>query len=124
VRNALAALAAAVALGLAASPAVAHRATLRGVVLNTTCPGPCASPSNPPRYTGPGLTVRVRSIRSGDLVATRHPTDGAFALSLRLGPYRVSADVAGACWRGSRRRVRLDSGGDRVRLTVENVCIV
>jgi hypothetical protein len=36
----------------------------------------------------------------------------------------VSADVAGGCWRGSRRRVRLDSDGERVRLTVENVCIV
>jgi hypothetical protein len=58
------------------------------------------------------------------VVATRHPTDGTLAVRLRLGPYRVSADVAGGCWRGSRRRVRLDSDGERVRLTIENVCIV
>src|SRR5438093_9006795 len=55
----------AVLLGVLAFPAVAPASGtgIKGVVLNTTCPGPCQYPSPPPpRYTGSGLTVRVRSL--------------------------------------------------------------
>jgi hypothetical protein len=103
----------------------ADRAKLSGTVRNVTCAGPCAAPPpNPPVYTGAGLTVRVRSLRSNDIVATRHPSDGRFTVRLVPGRYRVTADVAGSCWRGSSRRVRLDGEHEHVRLSVENACVV
>jgi len=62
-------------------------------------------------------------VRADEVVATRHPSDGRFAIDLRLGAYRVSADVTGACWRGSRRDITLGRDGKHIRLTVDNVCI-
>ena len=54
-----------------------HKPTgVKGVVLNSTCPGACAEPPPPPPlYTG---TVTINVVRAGDgaLVASREFNDG------------------------------------------------
>jgi hypothetical protein len=122
-------LAVAVVLGALAFPAVAPASGtgIRGVVLNTTCPGPCQYPSSPPpRYTGPGLTVRVRSLDTQQLVATLHPKDGRFRVEVAPGPYRVRASVGdgSSCWQGEAKQVKVVTGFTQVRLHVYNACIV
>jgi hypothetical protein len=116
-------------LGALALPGVAPAAatgTLHGVVLNTTCPGPCSyPPQKPPRYTGDGLTVRIRQLPDRQTVARLHPTDGTFSIDLAPGSYRVHAGVKGECWRGETKT--RDIVGDEttnVRLHVHNACIV
>jgi hypothetical protein len=124
-------LLAAVLLGALAFPAVAPASSdtgIKGVVLNTTCPGPCQYPSPPPpRYTGPGLTVRVRNLDTQELVATLHPKDGRFRVEVAPGPYRVRASVAdgSSCWQGEAKQVKVVAGAfTRVRLHVNNACVV
>jgi hypothetical protein len=99
---------------------------IRGVVLNTTCAGPCAyPPPPPPPYTGDGLTVRVRHLPDGEVVAVRHPKDGRFRIELAPGLYRVRAKVDGPCWDGEAKRVRVYGGQfTGVRLHVSNGCVV
>jgi hypothetical protein len=112
------------------SPAAAARTSgIKGVVLNTTCPGPCRYPPPKPQpYTGSGLTVTVRRLPERRLVAVRQPTDGRFRIGVRKGRYRVKASVGGsepACWQGEAKRVRVSAGQfTRVRLHVYNACIV
>jgi len=124
-------LTAAVVLGALAFPAVAPASSdtgIKGVVLNTTCPGPCQYPSPPPpRYTGPGLTVKVRSLDTQELVATLHPKDGRFRVEVAPGPYRVRASVAdgSSCWQGEAKQVKVVAGAfTPVRLHVNNACVV
>jgi hypothetical protein len=123
-------LTAAVLLGALAFPAVAPASGtgIKGVVLNTTCPGPCQYPSPPPpRYTGPGLTVRVRNLDTQELVATLHPKDGRFRVEVAPGPYRVRASVAdgSSCWQGEAKQVKVVAGAfTPVRLHVNNACVV
>ncbi len=121
----IASLAAAAALAAPAATA-AGNSGIRGSVVNTTCPGPCAyPPPPPPLYTGDGLTVRVRSLPGGQVVAVRHPKEGRFRIELPAGLYRVRAQVEGRCWDGEAKRVRVY--GDafaRVRLHVSNACVV
>ena len=72
-----------VAIGLlpASAEGGKHRhkpAGVKGVVLNSTCPGPCTEPPPPsPPYTGP-VTVTVRRATDGSLVASRLCQRGAF----------------------------------------------
>lgn len=121
-------LAATVLLGALAFPAPvpASQGAIRGVVLDTTCWGPCAYPPPPaPRYSGDGLTVRVRSAPGLALIATLHPKDGRFRVALPAGLYRVWAGVGGGCWTGEAKRVRvLDGSLGQVRLRVHNACVV
>jgi hypothetical protein len=119
----------AVLLGVLAFPAVAPASGtgIKGVVLNTTCPGPCQYPSPPPpRYTGPGLTVRVRNLDTQELVATLHPKDGRFRVEVAPGAYRVRASVddGSSCWKGEAKQVKVVAGFTQVRLHVYNACIV
>ncbi len=129
-RRALVAIAVGLVVGAVIPPLAcasgAPASRIRGVVLNTTCPGPCLQPPPPPpRYTGPGLTVRVKDVRTGAVAATRHPTDGRFSVRVRPGRYRVHAWIGGGCWRGSVEPVRVIRGEiASVRLTVDNACIV
>jgi hypothetical protein len=100
--------------------------TLKGVVFNTTCPGPCSYPPDPPRrYTGEGLTVRIRQLPDRQTVAKLHPSDGTFSVDLPAARYRVHAGVKGECWRGETKKRDVVAGEvARVRLHVYNACIV
>ena len=64
---------------------------VKGVVLNSTCPGTCAEPPPPPPlYTG---TVTINVLRAGDgaLVARREINEGHFRIRVKRGTYDVSA---------------------------------
>jgi hypothetical protein len=68
-----------------------HRASgVEGVVLNSTCTGPCTDPPPPPQpYTGP-VTVTVKRVRDGAQVAGQAVTDGRFRMRVRHGIYDVT----------------------------------
>jgi hypothetical protein len=103
---------------------------ISGVVRNTTCPGPCRQPPPPPPlYTGDGLVVKIRNRETHQLLAVLHPKDGRFSVEAGPGSYHVHAfihsDGGGpSCWHGSSRNVGIVDHSARVRLTVENRCIV
>jgi hypothetical protein len=113
---------------------------IEGKVTNSTCAGPCIYPPPPaPTYTGDGLTVQVRRVSDGELMATLTPADGTFRVKVKRGLYDVSASVAqptpqpqptpqaapGACWSGDTERVRVFRHRfTHVELQVGNVCIV
>jgi len=102
--------------------------TIRGVVYDATCYGPCQYPPPPPRpYTRDNLVVTVRSLPDRELVARLHPKDGRFRVKVRPGAYRVRAFIrnGGSCWEGEYKDVRVAEGGTTgVRLRVYNACIV
>lgn len=102
--------------------------TIRGVVYDATCYGPCRYPPPPPRlYTHDNLVVTVRSLPDRELVAKLHPKDGRFRIQIRSGAYRVRAFIrnGGYCWEGEARDVKVVRGQTtRVRLRVYNACIV
>jgi hypothetical protein len=142
----LAALLAAAVLATAVPAEAGHQTAkrhsgLKGVVLNTTCYGPCAQPAPPaPAYTGSDLTVTVTRVADGALVGTQHPSDGHFRFRLKRGLYRVSAAIAPTpqpgpvqpqatmppnCWQGDSQEARVHRHRfTRVELHVGNVCIV
>jgi hypothetical protein len=120
----------ALVVGAAAVPAVESSSGtgIKGVVLDTTCPGPCQYPAPEPQpYTGRGLTVTVRSLTTQRLVATLHPKDGRFRVEVAPGPYRVRASVGDelSCWEGEAKNVKVVRGAFTwVRLHVHNACVV
>jgi hypothetical protein len=83
---------------LAAAPAEAGKrkkhkkpAGIEGVVLSSTCYGPCIDPPPPqPLYTGQ-VTVTVTRAADGAPVATQAISDGRFRFKLKRGFYDVSA---------------------------------
>jgi hypothetical protein len=156
VRRVLTALAVLAVVGLVASPAEAgkrhkHKPTgVKGVVLNSTCPGACAEPPPPPpTYTGP-VTVTVRRASDGALVASQEISDGHFRMRVKRGQYDVSsvppnppscqpqpgqvcpagtgaqsAAIIAPCMTGETKRVQVARHRfTRVELHVRNVCIV
>ena len=141
----LAALLAAATLAIAAPAGAGQQqhskrhSGIKGVVLNTTCYGPCAEPSPPaPPYTGSDLTVTVTRVADGALVGTQHPSDGHFRFRLKRGLYRVTAAIGAAqpgpvqpqvmpasCWQGDSQEARVHRHRfSRVELHVGNVCVV
>jgi hypothetical protein len=99
VRRALTAVAVLAIAGLVAAPAEGAKrhhhkhkpAGVKGVVLNSTCPGACAEPPPPPPlYTGP-VTVSVNRTTDGTAVASQATSDGHFRLRVKRGTYDVSA---------------------------------
>jgi hypothetical protein len=112
-------------LVLPAGAGAGDTGTLRGVVRDTTCMGPCTWPPPPPQnYTGDGLTVRIRHLPDRETVAKLHPTDGTFRVHLPAGRYRVHAGVEGDCWKGETKTREITTGElTRVRLHVYNTCI-
>lgn len=102
--------------------------TIRGVVYDTTCYGPCQHPPPPPRpYTSDNLVVTVRHLPDRKLVAVLRPKEGRFRVQVRPGAYRVRAFIrdGGTCWEGSYKDVRVAKGQiTGVRLGVYNACIV
>lgn len=107
----------------------AEKVSLRGVVLDSTCPGPCAQPPPPlPPYAGPNLVVSIRDLGTGEVLRRLRPADGRFSFRVPKGAYRVRAFVGGQpqpnCYVGSQRRVEVGDAKVRVRLTIHNACVV
>jgi hypothetical protein len=125
-------------------------AGVKGVVLNSTCFGPCVEPPPPqPPYTGP-VTVTVSRASDGTLVASREISDGHFKIRVKRGTYDVSAvaptpatcqptpdtvcpaqddppgqEVIAPCLTGETKRVQVKRHRfTYVELHVQNVCIV
>jgi hypothetical protein len=102
--------------------------TIRGVVYDATCYGPCRYPPPPPRpYTRDNLVVTVRHLPDRKLVAKLRPKDGHFRVKVPAGAYRVRAFIGngGSCWEGQAKDVRVAEGRTTgVRLRVYNACIV
>jgi hypothetical protein len=66
-------------------------AGVKGVVLNSTCAGPCSEPPPPPQlYTG-SVTVTVRRASDGAQVASQAIADGHFRMRVARGIYDVSS---------------------------------
>ena len=124
----IAVLLAAAALPVQAAAQGSGTGTLKGVVYDTTCYGPCRYPPPPPRlYTRDNLVVTVRSLPDRELVAQLHPTDGRFQIEVAPGLYRVRAKIrdGGYCWEGEAKDVKVvEDQTTWVRLHVHNGCIV
>jgi hypothetical protein len=118
---------------------------IRGVVLNSTCPGPCttcpcttclgpcAYPAPPPPTYSGESTVTIRRAGDGTTVATVTPVNGSFRVRLRRGWYDVTAAAGvgpaaampSGCWQGETVRVRVRRHRfTHVELHVANYCIV
>jgi hypothetical protein len=153
-RRVVTALALLALIGVIAAPADAKKrhhkpAGVKGVVLNSTCAGPCAEPSPPqPLYSGP-VTVTVHRASDGALIASQAVTDGHFRMRVKRGQYDVSsvppnppscvptpetvcpasagasAAIVAPCLMGETQRVQVRRHRfTRVELHVTNVCIV
>jgi hypothetical protein len=154
VRRLLPAIVSVTALAIVPAGAVAKKhhhhkpAGVKGVVLNSTCPGACAEPPPPPPlYVGP-VTLAVRRASDGSEVASQAISDGHFRMRVKRGTYAVSAippnpptcqptpttvcpaDTQGAaiiapCLTGETQTVQVHRHRfTRVELHVRNVCIV
>jgi hypothetical protein len=141
-------------LALVAVPATAdakkrhhHAAGVKGVVLDSTCPGACAEPPPPESlYTGP-VTVTVARAADGVVIASQAVSDGHFRLRVKRGLYDVSSvppnpptceptpqtvcplqaspAVVAPCLQGETKRVQVRRHRfTRVELHVSNTCIV
>ena len=154
-RKLLTALAFFAAVALVIAPADAKKrhshkpSGVEGVVLNSTCAGPCAEPPPPePAYTGP-VTVTVQRVGDGQQVASQAISDGHFRIRLKRGLYDVSsvppnpepppcqpgemcplenaqsAAIVQPCQQGETQRVQVRRHRfAHVELHVGNVCIV
>jgi hypothetical protein len=124
----LAFLLAAAALPVQAAAQGSGTGTIKGVVYDTTCYGPCQYPPPPPQlYTHDNLVVTIRSLPDRELVAKLHPTDGRFQIEVAPGLYRVRAKIrdGGYCWEGEAKKVQVvEDQTTRVRLHVYNACIL
>jgi hypothetical protein len=157
VRRVLTALVVVVVVALVAAPADAGKrhhhkhkpAGVKGVVLNSSCPGACAEPPPPPpTYTGP-VTITVRRASDGVLVGSQAIGDGHFKIRLKRGAYDVSSvppnpppcqpqpgqvcpaqsdaqpAIIAPCLTGETKRVQVRRHHfTYVELHVQNVCIV
>ena len=121
-------LLAAAALPVQAAAQGSGTGTIKGVVYDTTCYGPCRYPPPPPQpYTHENLVVTIRSLPSRELVAKLHPTDGRFQIEVAPGLYRVRAKIrdGGYCWEGEAKKVQVvEDQTTRVGLHVYNACIL
>ncbi len=128
VRKLLAVVALLAAAALPAPAVAGETGAIKGVVIDTTCYGPCMYPPPPPRrYTGDNLVVRVRHLPDYELVARVRPEDGRFRVELAPGLYRLRPVVLGGgdCWRSQARRVHVVADQTAlVRLDVYNACIL
>jgi hypothetical protein len=128
----------------------AKPAGVKGVILNSTCFGPCVDPPPPQSaYNGP-VTVAVHRASDGALVASRATSDGRFKIRLKRGLHDVSSvppnaptcqptpdtvcpaqggspskEVIVPCLAGETKRVQVKRHRfTYVELHVQNVCVV
>ena len=124
----IALLLAAAALPVQAAAQGSGTGTIKGVVYDATCYGPCRYPPPPPEpYTHDNLVVAIRSLPDRELVAKLHPTDGRFQIEVAPGLYRARARIrdGGYCWEGEAKKVQVvEDQTTRVRLHVYNACIL
>jgi hypothetical protein len=118
--------------GVGAGPAAAGpstgEGTIKGRVFDRTCPGPCSIDGERRPFDGEA-TVEIYRVPGHELYGSAKVEDSRFHLLAPPGTYRVRVipypDAGGNCWEGSSRKVTLkDTETVRVRLTVENVCVV
>jgi hypothetical protein len=64
---------------------------VKGVVLNSTCAGPCVDPPPPPSPYAGTVTVTVNRANDGAQVASRVVSDGHFRMRVKRGTYDVTA---------------------------------
>lgn len=120
----------ALAAPAAAGPSI-QEGTIKGRVFDRTCYGPCYIDSERRPFEGEA-TVEVYRVPGHDLYVSTDVEKSRFQVLVPPGSYRVrvipypKADPTPyPCWQGSTRRVEVAAGAvTRVRLTVENVCIV
>jgi hypothetical protein len=127
----VAVLAAVLATGAVAATAGARDGTgsVRGRVIDTTCPGPCNSGDQHRPFTGDAV-VRIRSLPDRKLVAEVEVAKSRFQAELAPGRYRLRAvpypdQPRPNCWESKSRRADLsEAETTRVRLSVHNACVV
>jgi hypothetical protein len=113
-------------IGSLTGPASAGQPSgVKGMVLDTTCPGPCIVGQQPLPYAGSGLRVVIRRLPAQGVVKRLSPKGGSFSTRLRPGLYRVNAYVNGDRWQGEAKRVRVRRAQfSRLTLHVHNSCIL
>ena len=124
------------AAGPGAGPAAAGpstgEGTIKGRVFDRTCPGPCSTDGERRPFEGEA-TVELYRVPGHEFYGSAKVEDSRFFLLAPPGTYRVRVfpypDSGGPatvnCWEGSTRKVTLKEAETvRVRLTVENVCVV
>ena len=98
---------------------------IKGVVLDTSCYGPCIVGAAQPPYAGSDLRIAIRRLPGGDLVRRLSPDGGRFSTRLRPGLYRVNAYVSAQCWTAEAKRVRVFAARfTRVTFHLQNSCIL
>jgi hypothetical protein len=139
----LIALAALLFLLLAGQAEAGKKAGVKGVVLDSTCAGPCVEPQPQAQPHVGDVTVVVRRASDGAQVASKQTTDGHFRIRVKRGLYDVSAIPPGPppcgpdevcpaaspsvvpCQTGDTKRVRVRRHRfSRVELHVQNVCVL
>lgn len=106
-------------------------AGVKGVVLDTTCYGPCVVGAQPNPYTGDAVRLVIRDNRTDAIVGRPKLSMGHFVMPLRPGVYRVKAffkadgTINDMCWKGEVKRVRVVAGAyAQIQLHVGNTCIL
>jgi hypothetical protein len=97
---------------------------IRGVVLDSSCAGPCIVGEEPQPYPGSDLRVVIRRLPGQDVARRLSPKGGRFSTRLRPGLYRVNAYVNASCWQGEAERVRVGRRFSSVILHVQNSCLL
>lgn len=98
----------------------------KGVVLDTTCYGPCAVDEEPEPYRGENARIAIRKPADSAFRLRAAIEQGHFRIRLVPGVYSLTAHVPGdRCWESTSKRVRVYRGEfSRVELTIGNACIV
>lgn len=114
----------ALALALAAPSALAHKARLKGKVVDTTCYGPCIVDSNPPLYTG-DVRIVIRRVADRKRIKAATPDAGRFGLRLRPARYELTPKFEDPCGQGAAVTTRVRrSRVNKVEIDVHNRCVL
>jgi hypothetical protein len=123
----IALIVAALAVALAAPPALAHKAKLKGKVVDTTCYGPCSvHPDPPPLYTGNDVWIVIRRVADRKRIKAVTPDAGRFGLRLRPAWYELTPKFGdNPCGEGAAVTTRVRrSQVNKVEIDVHNPCVL